>query len=298
MSSALKEHVEQFLGRDDVDLASLRRLSDTFYGVTELTKAPRRIDAGQRGFLTPVSAAACLDDGQRSLQFMRGLREAVQSLLDKGIAPVHVCEVGSGPFAPLVTCVSTCFSPFEMKFSAVDADFENQGHVEACVRGFGREAQFLGFKLADATYSNNFAPGVHIFVVECMDAALFTEPQAAIQMNLRRSFPQAIVLPERIDVEVHASEQVNPVVSWDAAEMDRRIALPFSRRNQLKVSATFPGSRGLSGFLTTRVRVFGDHLIEPSTSVITRPVPLNAPFSGVTRFSYKLGRRPFEVDWV
>lgn len=151
--------------------------------------------------ISPGQAANCLLDLQRTVVFLRGIHKAIikQQQELKG-APVHILYAGCGPYATLLTPLTTLFSPQQVRFHLIDV---NPHSVDA-VKQLYEKIQAMDYAeeiiCADAS-SYTLAGPMHIVVCEAMQSALAREPQVAITLNLVPQLADnAIFIPERISV--------------------------------------------------------------------------------------------------
>src|SRR5688572_7879646 len=59
--------------------------------------------------LPPYVAALCIKDMIRTRQTIRGIYRAIKDKLEENIKPVKILYAGSGPFATLLSPLTTCF---------------------------------------------------------------------------------------------------------------------------------------------------------------------------------------------
>ena len=70
--------------------------------------------------IAPGLAARCLQDYERSMQFMRGLRAAVDDQIEKTRRQINVLYIGTGPFASLALPTMATRTPEQVKFDLLD----------------------------------------------------------------------------------------------------------------------------------------------------------------------------------
>lgn len=152
----------------------------------------------------PQWAAMCIDDMLRTKHFMAGTCKAIRSKLEEKKRPVTLLYVGTGPFATLVTPLTTLFTPDELQLILVEVNPIAIDCLEKCIRNFGIQDYVKEILSADASQLVLKNPDeIDILLLECMQLALIKEQQVAITYNL---LPQlradAILLPEEITLSV------------------------------------------------------------------------------------------------
>lgn len=226
--------------------------------------------------IRPFEAADCLMDIDRTIAFARGSIEAVTRKLKSPDSPVHFLEAGCGPYAPFALLVASKFGPHLVRVSVADyypnnlltvrRIFEQEG-LSSCL-----ERTFQG-DLCKETFPNYQAD---VLALEVTGSALLVEPQVEAAHHLTGIFPNALLLPEEIAVDVNqGSHNLGNIARINRDFLWNSLAWPIDYVR--RTSGTFPlipeGHHEL--FLSTRIRVFGDHIIEPGQSIITDPYILS-----------------------
>lgn len=156
--------------------------------------------AGQA--ISPQSAAVCIRDFMRTRVFMRGLKEAISTRLQENPGrPVTVLYAGTGPFATLMLPLTTLFDPTQLKLLLLEINPASIVCLKRVIGNFNLQPYVLDVVQADAVTWR--IPAVYtpdIILSETMMPALKTEPQVSIVANLVAQCPQAIMIPERIEV--------------------------------------------------------------------------------------------------
>lgn len=136
--------------------------------------------------VSPYAAAYCIIDMMRTRKFLMGIKEAIDERLKLNASrPVMVLYAGCGPFATLLTPLTTVFSPAQLQMVLLEINPLNMGYLQKIVQHFYLKEYIAGTELADATeYSipEKFQPD--ILLSETMKAALQKEPQVNIVASL------------------------------------------------------------------------------------------------------------------
>jgi hypothetical protein len=279
------------------------------------------LDSGKA--ISPVSAARCVWEYQRTAQFLRGMDEALRMAL--GAFPtetLHVVEAGCGPFAPLALPFAIRYPPERVQFTLLDFheySLQNAHQIAETLEVLPSIRAFLTVDAATVRFAAEDRP--HIIAAEVMARALGNEPQVAVTMNLA---PQmrlgGVFLPTRVDV--HAA-LYNSVRHMQNAQQVSAESLPVTDAvtdlgvvfrldpNSLPVFSSPvmqtlqagavrvpPHSRNRSPLrLMTRIHVFGEHRLGDFDSSLNLPVRVNYPDSlaesgGTASFEYDLGSKP------
>ena len=167
--------------------------------------------------ISPTQAAMCAGEFQRTAVFLRGLHDAIKSLIEaKSPEVVRVLYAGSGPYATLAIPLMTIFPPEAVRFTILDIHPDSIKHVKLLVRRLGLADCVDASVVADAchyTIPDDSIP--HIILSETMSTALEKEPQVAIMRHLLYQAPDAIIVPESVRVEaflVDTSKEIDVIV--------------------------------------------------------------------------------------
>lgn len=152
--------------------------------------------------VSPTSAAVCIRDFMRTRIFMRGLKEAISTRLQAqpGKA-VTVLYAGTGPFATLLLPLVSCFDATQLKMLLLDINPASIAYLQMIIRYFKLEPYVLQVVQTDAIiYQVPADVQPDIIVSETMMPALKTEPQVSIVVNLVAQCPQALLIPQQIEI--------------------------------------------------------------------------------------------------
>ena len=255
--------------------------------------------------ISPAMAAMCVDDYARTIQFIRGLQAAIcdtrRTVVDR---PVRILYAGCGPWATLAVPLMTVFNPDGARFTLLDIHDSSLASARQLIATLGLEKSVAAFERADAAHyevDKNHEPDV--IVVEMLRAALEAEPQVAVTTNLARQATDALIIPERITIDIALVNSAKEF-SFDGGEPARDriiIGTVFTlEREQVSGPATvrlpdYDRSQYRPMLLTT-VNVYGDHCLTDYDSGITCPKQLSlgddvGPGS-IIEFSYEFGATP------
>ncbi|MFM2338089.1 MAG: hypothetical protein RL115_1282 [Bacteroidota bacterium] len=160
--------------------------------------------------VSPVTAMRCVTDMMRTKQFLCGINKAIENKLkEKNEAPVVVFYAGTGPFATLLTPLTTRYTPAQLQLVLLEINPISISYLKLLIKELGIADYVKGMIEADAT--NYLIPTTYqpdILVSETMKEALKKEPQLNIVANL---MPQCgencILIPE--EIKINASLAAN-----------------------------------------------------------------------------------------
>ncbi|HEX6124292.1 MAG TPA: hypothetical protein VFZ23_02865 [Pyrinomonadaceae bacterium] len=259
--------------------------------------------------ISPAMAAMCLDDFTRTVQFLRGVFDAITELRHRITdRPVRVLYAGCGPFAPLVVPVMSVLPSEAAQFTLLDIHEQSIVSAERVVRHLGLGDRVQAFVVADATrYRIDHHSQPDLMIVEMMRAVLESEPQVAVTGHLLSEAPGAMIVPQEVKIDlVLVDPSREHSVNETAPARDR---VPLRTVFYLGRDDLGSGSEGsvtvrIPDFdpnryrltLFTTVEVYGDHMLKDYDSGITCPKKLR--MDGEIRsgdeieFTYETGRRP------
>jgi hypothetical protein len=279
--------------------------------------------------ISPGDAARCVLDYARTSKFLRGAHAAIIEARKRfRDTTIEVLYAGCGPFAPLAVPLAARFAPSEVQFTLLDVNGRSLEAARHVFQTFGLAASVRDYVQCDAaSYRRDAGRAIHIVLTETMQAALESEPQVAVTMNLAPQLcPGGIFIPEVITVTVCLCDLTREFTSIPAgADGDHhpagtdtdggRIGLgrvleldAESYRGRLAggdVSDRLrgctldvpPGTRGrLHVMLLTAVTVFGPISLGDNESGITCPRVLcdlgRVEEGARLEFAYRIGKRP------
>ena len=259
--------------------------------------------------ISPKMASMCLDDFARTVQFVRGLHDAIADMRGTITSrPVRVLYAGCGPWAPLAIPAMSVVSSSEATFTLLDIHDASIASVRGLIDRLGLSAGVDALVTADAS-EYSIAEQPDIVVIEMMRAALDSEPQVAVAMHLVREAPNAVLIPEdvrvvlslvdrsvRLDSEIESGDFEKTIEVGEVFVLNKSSIAAFDRFAPTSIPLPdFDPDRDRP-MLTTTVRAYGDHVLQGNDTGITlpKPLPLNpAPGPGeVLEFRYEIGERP------
>lgn len=181
-----------------------RQLHQIFSNLSEITAAgvldqPIWLPNGKA--VSTIEAAHCLLEFERTRRFIRGLHQAIQEQ-KKANRPVHILYAGCGPYATLVTPLTTIFTPTELQFTMIERNPTSIKAMQLLYEKLGINGYIHKTWLGDATqYKIQPDEPIDILLSETMLNALRKEPQVAIMANLVPQLADhAVIIPKRVTV--------------------------------------------------------------------------------------------------
>lgn len=154
--------------------------------------------------VSPYAAAFCITDMMRTKKFLQGIQDAIYTKLSQNPGrPVIVFYAGCGPFATLLTPLTTVFSPAQLQMVLLDINPLSLDYLQKIIHRFSMQEYILGIEMADAvhyTIPEKYKPD--ILVSETMKPGLEKEPQVSvISQLLSQCGSNTIVIPECITID-------------------------------------------------------------------------------------------------
>ena len=305
------------------DVAELGRLLDTVRsehdsGVSNPHAAGTLTDNGLA--LSPTLAAGCIEGRVRTVAFARGLHAAISRIhVWHPNRPARVLYAGCGPFALLAIPSMAVFSPIEATFTMIDLHDASIRSAAAVIRRLGLSTSVSGLINAEATrYEIDPKAPPDIILIETMQAGLEKEPQVAITRHLLAQAPEALLVPEAVNIDLVFADTSGLVGGRDIfsapdLESSSRIragtVMRLDRRSvvgwQGIVGPKLPAAtlrvpddvrQRHQPMLFTSIDVFGRHRLGEAVDGLTAPRLLSADkaFRAGDQlvFQYRLGKHP------
>ena len=256
--------------------------------------------------ISPGQAAHCLLDLQRTAVFLRGIYKSILQLQkDFPDQPIHILYAGCGPYASLLTPITTLFGPEQVRYHLMDVHEPSLEAVKKLYEHLQATNYIEEFICVDACTYRMDKP-IHLVIVEAMQLALIKEPQVAITQNLvPQMMDKAIFLPQEISITAQLLdlEQENNSYWVGGAEPTRVNLGEIYRigqaqfRDQKPVVIQIPSTVGSHDelHLLTEVTVYEDEKLVINNSGITVPLYVANVTSALgkeVRFEYESGEKP------
>jgi len=265
--------------------------------------------------ISPTMAAMCVDDFVRTVQFIRGTHAAIlESRKRYPDRTVRVLYVGCGPFAALVTPLLSIFPSSELVVSLIDVNKRSLDSARTVIETLGLADSVERFENADASLidlSGQACPDV--ILLEILRALLEAEPQVAVSRHLIQQSPDALLVPERINIRLTLVDQSKEFSFEDEVPKRDRVELGsvFSL-DRPSISSWHPDERSLlpaatmqlpeydesryEPMLFTNIQVFGEHSLADYNSGLSLPKRLASlgrfEPGDIVKFGYMLGKNP------
>ena len=243
------------------------------------------VDAGGAVALSPSLAAGCLLDSVRTAAFVRGVHGALQEVRRR--FPSDVIEVvyaGTGPFAPFALITALGAPPGRLRWTLLDIHEESIVSVRSLLRRYRLESFIRAVKADATTYVHDRA--IHVVVSETMQRTLWGEPQVAIFRNLREQMaPGGVTVPEEVTIDLAMIAADDEEARWRGEEIAAR-SIAVGRVFHLGTEDDKPNHSDHATILTlvpfmasapywaalfTRIRIFGDEILDAYDSGLTVP---------------------------
>lgn len=265
--------------------------------------------------ISPGGAAHCLLEIQRTAVFIRGIYKAILKLQQSfPNQQLHILYAGCGPYATLLTPLTTLFSKEEIRFHLLDINERSLAASKKLYKALDIENYVAEWIFADATkYKFPTDQAIHLVISETMLNALRKEPQVEIMLNLIPQMQEkALFIPENITVSaqlLNKKQEIDLQMQGDLIPERRNLGdiYTIGRANckvHEQVSIRVPTNvlKEHSIQLLTEITTFEDERLEINQCSLNVPVVIgNAmEFAGRTiNFDYHMGEVPgFKYHWL
>jgi hypothetical protein len=290
-------------------LHCLHNLHDFYAGITGITAeqtSDQNVFLPTGKAISPGQAANCLLDIRRTTVFLRGIRKAILELQKElNGEPVHILYAGCGPYATLLTPLTTIFTPQEVRFHLMDVNQHSITAVEMLYTQINSRNYVEEFICTDASTYRLTQP-IHLVICEAMQSALAREPQVSIMLNLIPQLAaQARFIPERITISAWLTNRDQELQSHmvGGSEPQRKHLgdIFIIGRNQLPsfepVEATIPADASPQDELQlfTTLDVYDDERLDVYNCGITLPLKVmdvEGRSGKKVKFEYQVGENP------
>jgi hypothetical protein len=245
--------------------------------------------------VSPVIAAACLNDYIRTTRFLQGIHKAIQDLLQRSPnQPVEVLYAGCGPLGTLILPLFSVFSPKQLQVTFLDIHESSIFCLKQIIQDNEWQEFVKEMHVVDATIYAATQP-YDLIISETMLNALIDEPQVTISAHLQPYLKEGgIFIPENILIDLAFTDYASlyrfnqPISFTDSQPVDipseeTEAAIPITTLSKLMACITkkqdsfitspiqVPKNRKPDIVLITTIQVYQDIMIVSSTSHITNP---------------------------
>ncbi|MXV15765.1 hypothetical protein [Hufsiella ginkgonis] len=288
-------------------LHELHQFYASLSGISAGEPSGEDIDLPWGKAIGPAGAAQCLLELARTTKFVRGVHQAI--LQQQARYPgkkIGIFYAGCGPYAALLTPMTTVFSAGELSFTLMDINAASLAAVQKLYGQLALEAYVKEYILDDAvTYRLRDPDAIHLVISETMNQALTKEPQVQIMQNLVPQLDSnTVFIPQAISITAKLTSSEAEYAAAQTGSMAERIGLgtvyaisrqtPFPHTEQtIRVPDTVGDFTMLSLF--TDILVFGNEMISTNESNLTVPMRI-CDTEGLEgreiRFNYVTGTDP------
>ncbi len=183
----------------------LMRFFYTAVGFEETRENNSHISTAVGLAVSPYSAAFCIIDFIRTRNFLLAVKSAIEDKLKENPNdPVIIFYAGTGPFATLVTPLTTLFTSSLLKFVLVDINENSISYLKKLIQFLNIEDYVIDIVKTDASLyilPNHHQP--NILLSETMKPGLDKEPQVSIIANLiTQSKYNPVLIPQAVSVNL------------------------------------------------------------------------------------------------
>ena len=289
---------------------SIERLKDEYADITGVTIGDmvNPILETEKGIVVSLDQAAhCLVDLARTTYFLRGIFRAIEDTL-KTQPTVTLLYAGCGPYATLVSPLTTQFSSSQLSITLVDINKVSLESVKKVIKSWEVKDHFNQVLCADLTDAElHFDQKFDIIISETMQCALKNECQVPITRNLIRFLDtDGIFIPESIKVDACLVNSSSPefTKSKPKLTLGNLYDLTYKAIPEINLSTVvgIPETDNKLLQLFTSIQVYKDIVIEPFDSGLTMPFYIdffNQSKPDKIKFQYVESARPdWEIEYI
>lgn len=192
--------------------------------------------------IAPVWVALCIQDLRRTQKFIKGVHQAINTVLAHKVddTPVEILYAGTGPFATLVLCLLPQYTPQQIQFTLLEINEISFQAVQKVFKQLGFQSFVRHFSQENAvTYQIQQSPD--IIVSETMLRALEREPQVAIMLNLLpQTKPEVIMIPANIRLTLGASRLDSTTLETKRQTLDTLLEVNVQTIREYQKTQEFP----------------------------------------------------------
>jgi len=190
------------IGDAHTEVNELHELFSEITGISGRNHKEKDISLPEGKAIAASQAAHCLLEMKRTMVFLRGIYKAIKDLQQQfPDEQLHILYAGCGPYATLLTPITTVFTDKEVKFHLLDINKHSLDAVAALYERLGIASYIAEYIHADATTFDAKGRTWHMIISETMQQALRREPQVAIMRHLiPQLHEEGIFIPSEITV--------------------------------------------------------------------------------------------------
>ena len=154
--------------------------------------------------LSSKHAKDCLEDSIRTVRFLKGIYEAIETLKERfANEKISILYAGCGPLGTIVLPLLGLLSSEKIEVTLLDINESSINTIKKIVKKLEYEDYIKEYTIADAIkYIKPKDVDFHLIVSETMDKALTKEPQVEIIRNLgNQLIKNGIFIPEEIQIK-------------------------------------------------------------------------------------------------
>ncbi|WP_443947010.1 hypothetical protein ACJVDH_07835 [Pedobacter sp. AW1-32] len=257
--------------------------------------------------VSTTKAAHCLLEIDRTRIFLRGIYQAICKITAaRPNETIHILYAGCGPYATLLTPLTTRFTSKQVKFLMLDVNAVSLAAAHKLYDQLGLLEYVTDFVCADATvYTLPENVRIDIVISETMLNGLRKEPQLAIMNNLiPQLHPEAVFIPEEIKIDARLTRWQQEYDSFTVPgyQPERiKVGLIYCANRQFHlpepVVVQIPASETHNQLdLFTEIRVFAQEVLTTYNCSLTVPLPIckvENQFREITaEFEYIMSENP------
>ncbi len=260
------------------------------------------------------TAAFCVDDFMRTRNFILGIKAAIEKKSNENpYEPVVVMYAGTGPFATLLTPLTTIFTARQLQLFCIEMNGLSFQYLQKTILQFNMRDYVIDAVQVDAV--NYIIPDTikpHIVLSETMKEGLLKEQQVSIVANLMsQCLSETILIPELIKVDACIAGKINDDPN-DFVFLETLFALDANMARAIKKTPervailsegilftipVLPADNYNRFFLNTQIKIFGENTLGYNESGITIPHFIKNIIKPATKpiqllVHYELGSNP------
>ncbi|MEL7001437.1 MAG: hypothetical protein AAFN93_01750 [Bacteroidota bacterium] len=281
------EAIENIIFKNDYKLLSesIQFLHEKYSSITGIAAGDMSTESYSNAafgqVVSPIIAAHCLIDLERTRQFLRGIYLAINDQLQHK-EQVKILYAGCGPYATLITPLIILYHEKDLSITLMDINATSLSVVKKLYNEEGLEGYIERYVEADATIEGlNLHKTYDIIISETMQAGLKKESQVALTKNLAKFLNKdGVFIPERITLDVFACGQLQDISDPLSEErMKLGTAYNFDSKNlpapDEKIMLDIPDNEMTYLKLFTTIHVYASAIIKENQSGLTVPLVID-----------------------